>query len=234
MGLVLVERVGRRPLTLTSLLGTATALALLAAGFWLNAAQSPPVIGPPDAPPECHTSNCASCQAAGCGFCFIDTSTGPANGSCLSLTIGNVSVPPPLCRDTNEVWTFDWCPTPHAWLPVLGLCLYLAAFAPGMGPMPWTINAEIYPAWARGTGSGLAASCNWLANLAVSLSFLSLVAAVGRPVTFLLYAGVALVGWLLLLRWLPETRGVPLENMAALFGGGDDEPPLLDGDVVSD
>ncbi|KAF0299328.1 Proton myo-inositol cotransporter [Amphibalanus amphitrite] len=231
VGMALVERVGRRPLTLTSLLGTAGALALLAAGFWVNAAQSLPVTVPAEFP-RCRQYNCASCQSAGCGFCFAETLSGPANGSCLPLIVGNASAPSAECRAAHQVWAADWCPAPHSWLPVpvLGLCLYLVAFAPGMGPMPWTINAEIYPAWARGSGSGLAASCNWLANLAVSLTFLSLVAALGRPGTFLLYAAVAAAGWLMLLRWLPETRGVPLENMAVLFGGDGDDPPLDEDD----
>ena len=43
----------------------------------------------------------------------------------------------------------DYCPSDVAWIVVLGLCLYLFFFAPGMGPMPWTINSEIYPLWAR-------------------------------------------------------------------------------------
>jgi hypothetical protein len=32
---------------------------------------------------------------------------------------------------------------------IVGLLLYLAAFAPGMGPVPWAVNAEIYPLQAR-------------------------------------------------------------------------------------
>ena len=43
----------------------------------------------------------------------------------------------------------DYCPSEVAWIVVVGLCLYLFFFAPGMGPMPWTINSEIYPLWAR-------------------------------------------------------------------------------------
>ena len=44
----------------------------------------------------------------------------------------------------------------------------------GMGPMPWTINSEIYPIWARSTGNAAATFTNWVFNLAVSMSFLSL------------------------------------------------------------
>jgi SP family myo-inositol transporter-like MFS transporter 13 len=47
------------------------------------------------------------------------------------------------------VFASDYCPSDVAWIVVLGLCSYLFFFAPGMGPMPWTINSEIYPLWAR-------------------------------------------------------------------------------------
>lgn len=44
----------------------------------------------------------------------------------------------------------------------------------GMGPMPWTINSEIYPLWARSTGNACAAGMNWTFNILVSLTFLHL------------------------------------------------------------
>jgi len=50
----------------------------------------------------------------------------------------------------------------------------------GMGPMPWTINSEIYPLWARSTGMSTATCINWIANLVISLSFLSLTEAITR------------------------------------------------------
>lgn len=47
-------------------------------------------------------------------------------------------------------------------------------FLSGMGPMPWTINSEIYPLWARSTGNACAAGVNWTFNFLVSLTFLHL------------------------------------------------------------
>ncbi|GFY92829.1 inositol transporter 1 [Actinidia rufa] len=36
------------------------------------------------------------------------------------------------------------------WMAVLGLAMYIAFFAPGMGPLPWIVNSEIYPELYRG------------------------------------------------------------------------------------
>lgn len=44
----------------------------------------------------------------------------------------------------------------------------------GMGPMPWTINSEIYPMWARSSCNSVATSVNWLFNLLISMTFLTL------------------------------------------------------------
>ena len=38
-------------------------------------------------------------------------------------------------------------------MTVLGLALYLISFAAGMAPIPWTVNSEIYPLWARSTAT---------------------------------------------------------------------------------
>lgn len=37
------------------------------------------------------------------------------------------------------------CPSPYMPLIVAGLMIYLAAFSPGLSPVPWAVNAEIFP-----------------------------------------------------------------------------------------
>ena len=52
--------------------------------------------------------------------------------------------------------------------------------------MPWTVNSEIHPLWARGVSSSVSTSCHWAFNLLVSLTFLTLVetlTAKGTPQT---------------------------------------------------
>jgi len=95
--------------------------------------------------------------------------------------------------------------------------LYLLFFAPGMGPMPWTINAEIYPLWARSTCNSIATSTNWFFNFLVSMTFLTLTEILTRQGAFLFYSGLATVGLILFWWLLPETKGRSLEEMEILF-----------------
>ncbi|KAL2921039.1 Inositol transporter 1, partial [Bienertia sinuspersici] len=47
----------------------------------------------------------------------------------------------------------------HWALAVVGLALYIAFFSPGMGPVPWTVNSEIYPEAYRGICGGNGGYC---------------------------------------------------------------------------
>ena len=169
---------------------------------------------------------CSSCvRASSCGFCYITKPPDEkvVNGTCLAT--GTHNTRPPYCdigsythRQILPVhFKTDICPSQYAWLAVCAMVFYLAMFAPGLGPMPWTINAEIYPLWARNAGTSAATSTNWMMNLLVSLTFLSLMDYLTRPGVFVMYGGVTLVGFVFLYVLLPETKGRKLEEIETLF-----------------
>ena len=100
---------------------------------------------------------------------------------------------------------------------MLGICLYVFSFSPGMGPLPWTINAEMYPTWARSKCTGITTAVNWMSNLVVSMTFLTVVGAMGTSGAFLFYTVLAAAGLAFFFVFLPETRGVSLEETETLF-----------------
>ncbi|XP_012732517.2 proton myo-inositol cotransporter [Fundulus heteroclitus] len=229
LGVWLVERVGRRKLTLGSILGTCLSLSLLAVGFLMSAQHSPPVtVHPLD--PAMANSTCSKYQMCEpcmldprCGFCYRENGSTLLASSCVPVdkastehaALGRCSNST-LMRD-QTYWAYNYCPTSYSWLVLLGLVLYLAAFAPGMGPMPWTINSEIYPLWARSTGNACAAGVNWTFNILVSLTFLHLAQYLTYYGAFFLYSSMALLGFVFIYGCLPETKARRLEEIEALF-----------------
>lgn len=226
IGLWLVEKLGRRPLTLISLLGSTAALLLLALSFQMAYIHSPDATLTPLDP--CNYESCGVCTSKSeCGFCFMGDADNVYNSSCLQsdtesfneLSLSGDCSNSTLLDEDVVTFAYDWCPYKYAWLSVLGLALYLLFFSPGMGPMPWTINSEIYPGWARSTCTSLTTAVNWASNLLVSFTFLTLTEVLLKHGAFYLYMGLAGLGIIVFYFLLPETRGVPLEEMENLFSG---------------
>ena len=226
VGICLVEKIGRRKLLLGSLTGVAFSLFLLGGAFYLakqhDAAVSMQEKLPSSVRDDCPVNgHCLDCLKANCGFCFVKgSSSNPVNGSCVPLNASSSNhAAYGRCSESDNMatWSYNACPYKHAWLAIVALVLYIAAFAPGMGPMPWTINSEIYPLWARSTGNAFATATNWTCNLVISMTFLSLTEWITRYGAFWLYGGIAICGWVFFFVYLPETKGKSLEELEYLF-----------------
>ena len=89
-----------------------------------------------------------------------------------------------------------------------------------MGPMPWTINSEIYPLWAKSVCFSISTAFHWFSNFLISLTFLSLTEFMTKQGAFYLYASLASLGWIFFLFKLPETKGKTLEQVESLFSQG--------------
>lgn len=100
------------------------------------------------------------------------------------------------------------------------LMLYIVAFAIGMGPVFWVMSAELFPTQVRATGASISTLSNWVANLLVSVTFLSLINAIGISSTFILYAALGVVAFLFILRYVPETRRKSLESIERYWANG--------------
>jgi sugar porter (SP) family MFS transporter len=97
---------------------------------------------------------------------------------------------------------------------VLGfVLLYVSCFAVGLGPGAWIVMAEIFPTRVRGRAMSLATVSLWLACLLITATFLTLMNALSVAGAFLVYAAMCAGAFLLVLRWVPETKGRTLEEI---------------------
>ena len=96
---------------------------------------------------------------------------------------------------------------------VIILLVYVACYSLSISPLFWLMSAEVFPNRLRGAGASAATVSNWSANLLVTVTFLSLITAVGKSWTFWIYAIFAGLAIIFVARFVPETRGRPLESI---------------------
>lgn len=122
-----------------------------------------------------------------------------------------------LCQNEGRLWYTRGCPSKHGWLALIGLALYIIFFSPGMGTAPWIMNSEIYSLRFRGVCGGIAATANWVSNLIVAQSFLSLTQAIGISLTFLFFGTISVVALLFVMVFVPETKGLAIEEVEKML-----------------
>ncbi|WP_437582877.1 sugar porter family MFS transporter [Paramicrobacterium sp. CJ85] len=107
---------------------------------------------------------------------------------------------------------------PGAWGPIalIAANLFVIGFAASWGPLVWVLLGEIFPPKIRGKALGVAASAQWLANFAITVTFPSM-SSWSLPLTYGLYAVFALLSFFFVFSKVPETKGMELEQAETLF-----------------
>ncbi|KAF7327805.1 General substrate transporter [Mycena kentingensis (nom. inval.)] len=100
-------------------------------------------------------------------------------------------------------------------------CTFVWAFAIGFGyswgPCAWIIIAEIWPLSVRGKGVSIGASSNWMNNFIVGQVTPTMLTHL-KFGTFVFFGVFSLLGGLFVMFFVPETKGVSLEEMEEVFG----------------
>ena len=90
------------------------------------------------------------------------------------------------------------------------LLIFIIGFAMSAGPLIWVLCSEVQPLRGRDFGIGCSTFTNWIANMIVGATFLSLLNGIGHAATFWLYAGLNLLFLGFTYAFVPETKGVTL------------------------
>lgn len=119
------------------------------------------------------------------------------------------------------------------WFLVISMLVYIAFFAISLGPLGWLIITEVFPTKVRGLGSSIGSLSNWGFNTLVVWTFFKMANAIanakdvvvppGQDVSdicpscvgnvFWVFAAIALIGLIWGYYYIPETKGVTLEEI---------------------
>ncbi|KAL2375268.1 hypothetical protein RJ035_001314 [Blastomyces gilchristii] len=105
----------------------------------------------------------------------------------------------------------------HTGCVALGIYLFGIVYSPGEGPVPFTYSAEAYPLYVRSHGMALATATTWFFNFILAITWPSLKNAFKPQGAFGWYAGWNIVGFVLVLLFMPETKGKTLEELDQVF-----------------
>lgn len=108
-----------------------------------------------------------------------------------------------------------------SWLSVGMTMMCIAGYAMSAAPVVWILCSEIQPLKCRDFGITCSTTTNWVSNMIIGATFLTLLDAIGAAGTFWLYTvlNVAFIGvtfWL-----IPETKGVTLEHIERKLMAGE-------------
>jgi sugar porter (SP) family MFS transporter len=103
------------------------------------------------------------------------------------------------------------------WLLLSFIILTPAFFAFGLGPTVWVVLSEIFPNKIRGAAMSVATFSLWIACYILTLTFPILVELLSAAFTFWIYAVICVIGFLVIYKFLPETKGISLEKLEKML-----------------
>lgn len=103
-------------------------------------------------------------------------------------------------------------------LPVLILVLIaIAVYALTLAPVTWVLLSEIFPNKIRGMAVSIATFSLWLACFLLTYTFPIINSMLGASGSFGLYCVICLLGFFFILKNVPETKGVSLEELEKIM-----------------
>ncbi len=106
----------------------------------------------------------------------------------------------------------------------------ISVYAMTLGPVTWTLLAEIFPHRVRGIAMATCTFALWVGCCTLTFSFPSMNAALGSSGTFWIYSAICCCAFVFLFRNCPETKGKSLEQLEKELVGPLPTPPCNGGE----
>ena len=199
VAMLLIDRLGRRPLMLAGLLGVVISMSVSSYGFYSAFYQLPE-----DAVASISVEQGVSGLESMAGVRFendVDFK------SAVREAIGEAAM------KTNEAAIMQSATNMNSTIVLIGIMGFVASFAFSLGPVMWVLFSEIFPNRIRGVCMALMGIVNSGVSWFVQFIFPYELAHLGSAGTFFVFAVFAAICLVLLFWLMPETRGRSLEEL---------------------
>ena len=100
---------------------------------------------------------------------------------------------------------------------LVSVLLAIGIYAMALAPTTWVVLSEIFPNKVRGMAMSIGTFALWTSSFITTYSFPIINKTFKASGTFWIYAGVCIIGFLFVFRFLPETKGKTLEEIENSF-----------------
>ena len=100
---------------------------------------------------------------------------------------------------------------------MVGFSIFISSFALGVGGTGWLLQGEVFPTAVRGRAAATGAGVNWIANFALIEAFPIMQSAFGLPTVMVILSALSALAILFIMRFLPETKSLSVEEVVAVF-----------------
>ena len=202
VAILLIDRLGRKPLLVAGLSGVAVSMAVLAFGFGsaTYSLHSDAIAGLPE---EVH----AELMPLDGQLYESDLAFKDAIGTALGTEMATL----------HEAQIIAAAIEMNSLLILFGILAFVASFAVSVGPVMWVLFSELFPNRIRGLAISFVGLINSAVSWAVQQFFPWELANFGNAVTFLLYGIFAAAGLVFVILRVPETKGKSLEELESIL-----------------
>ena len=120
----------------------------------------------------------------------------------------------------NEGELIKQCVSMNPIIILIGILGFVASFAVSLGPVMWVLLSELFPNWVRGVAISFVGFVNSAVSFGVQLVFPWELSNLGNAMSYALFGVFGLLGFVLLLKYLPETKGKSLEEIESELVAG--------------
>ncbi len=226
IGLWLIDRLGRRTLLYIGSFGYILSLGLCALAFFTWAPQFRAASAAVDV--KAAVDSLASANPARVANLqnelvrkkdALEAATAEPKSGAKPVSFTDDAAPDSIKASANEALSQASNAAGSGGMMVL-VCIFafIAAHAIGQGAVIWVFISEIFPDRWRAAGQSLGSATHWVFAAALTTVFPLMMAKLAPGVVFLIFTGMMILQLVWVKMMVPETKGVPLEDMQKKLG----------------